>query len=76
MSFDIRLPARNKAGDACRRLKKMVLRHTGEVLRRPMVELMLAIGVTKVSLSIRPQILWACPRFPMIEIAEMKGIRS
>ncbi len=34
-SVKIRLRTRNKAGDACRRLKKMVLRHTGEILRRP-----------------------------------------
>ena len=34
-SFTIRLRTMNQTGDACSRLKTMVLRQTGEVLRRP-----------------------------------------
>ena len=36
-SFTMRLRTMNQTGDACSRLKKMVLRQTGEVLRRPAV---------------------------------------
>ena len=35
--WDIRLPASNHGGDACGRLKKMVLSYTGEALPRPTV---------------------------------------
>jgi len=36
-SQEIRLPATAHSGVACLRLEKMVLSHTGEILRRPTV---------------------------------------